>query len=247
MNIRIGNFLYHYRNILFPAVYLLLFLKGPKGPFLLPDYHVAAVVGILVALSGQLVRAITIGLEYIKRGGKNRMPYADDLVQGGIFAHCRNPLYVGNFTILLGTGIASNSFWFMAVGIPFFLIAYRFIIAAEENFLRGKFGPAFDEYCSRVNRVMPNLKGIGETVRGMSFNWKRLISAEYNSAFAWSFAVCASVFQNVWLAGQYSPTNPLVIALWVATGLVMTGYVIARVLKKTGKLRLAPPQQRQGA
>ena len=35
MNIRIGNFLYHYRNILFPAVYLLLFLKGRDGPFLL--------------------------------------------------------------------------------------------------------------------------------------------------------------------------------------------------------------------
>ena len=247
MNIRIGNFLYHYRNILFPAVYLLLFLKGRDGPFLLPDYQVAATVGILVALSGQLVRAITIGLEYIKRGGKNRMPYADDLVQGGIFAHCRNPLYVGNFTILLGTGIASNSFWFMTIGMPFFLITYRFIIAAEENFLRGKFGPAFDEYCSRVNRVMPKLKGIGETIRGMSFNWKRLISAEYNSAFAWSFAVCAAVFQNVWLAGKYSPTNPLVIALWVAAGLVLLAYLIARVLKKTGKLRWAPLRKRQGA
>ncbi|WP_193212998.1 methyltransferase family protein [Luteolibacter marinus] len=240
MNVRIGNFLYHYRNILFPVVYLLLFLKGPDGPFLTADYRIAALAGILIALAGQLVRAVTIGLEYIKRGGKNRMPYADDLVQGGIFAHCRNPLYVGNFTILLGTGIASNSFWFMAVGIPFFFIGYHFIISAEENFLRGKFGGQYDDYCRRVNRVIPRLGGIGATLGSMSFNWKRLVSAEYNSTFAWMIAVCASVLQNVWLSGSYSLSNPVVIAMWTGAGLTVAGYIVARVLKKTGRLRVLP-------
>src|SRR5215510_4259191 len=106
MMIAIGNFLFHYRNGLFPLVYALLLFKSPP---LLPDYRVAALLGFLVAASGQLLRAVTVGLEYIIRGGRHREVYADKLVQGGIFAHCRNPLYVGNYVILIGVGLASNS------------------------------------------------------------------------------------------------------------------------------------------
>ena len=234
MNVRIGNFIYHHRNAMFPVFYILLFLKGP---FLFEDYRLAAAAGILIAGFGQIVRGVTVGLEYIKRGGKNRMPYADDLVRGGIFAHCRNPLYVGNFTILVGTGIASNSLLFAVIGLPFFILAYTFIIAAEENYLRVKFGPEFDDYCSSVNRLVPRLAGLGKTVNSMSFNWRRLVSAEYNSAFLWIVACCASVLQNAWLAGSYSLGDPLVAALWTALALALFGYGVARVLKKAGKLR----------
>ena len=236
MKVRIGNFIYHHRNALFPLFYILLFLKGP---LLFGDYRLAAAVGILVAGLGQLVRGVTVGLEYIKRGGKNRMPYADDLVKGGIFAHCRNPLYVGNFTILVGTGIASNSLLFATIGLPFFVVAYAFIIAAEENYLRVKFGAEFDEYCATVNRLVPRLEGLGKTMGSMSFNWRRLVSAEYNSAFLWIVACCASVLQNAWLAGSYSLGDPLVAGVWCALAVALVGYGVARVLKKSGKLR--PP------
>src|ERR1700741_1760533 len=99
MMVRIGNFLFHYRNGLFPLVYALLILKSQA---LLPDYRVAAAIGLLIALAGQILRAVTIGLEYIVRGGRNRRVYAKNLVQGGVFGHCRNPLYLGNFLILSG-------------------------------------------------------------------------------------------------------------------------------------------------
>lgn len=234
MKVRLGNFIYHHRNVMFPMFYVLLFLKGPR---LLPDYRVAALTGVLIAAAGQLVRGATVGLDYIKRGGLNRMPYADDLVQGGIFAHCRNPLYVGNFTILLGTGIASNSLAFMVIGIPFFILAYTCIIAAEEDYLRGEFGAAFDDYCSRVNRIVPRLSGLGDTLGSMAFNWRRLISAEYNSAFIWIIACHAAILQNIWLAGEYSWDSPLVKALIIGIGLTLTAYLVARVLKKTGRLR----------
>ena len=69
MIIRIGNFLFHYRNGLFPLVYALLIFKSQP---LLHDYRLAAAIGFLVALTGQLLRAITIGLDYIVRGGRNR-------------------------------------------------------------------------------------------------------------------------------------------------------------------------------
>lgn len=232
MKVRLGNFLYHYRNILFPMVYTLLFIKGP---LLVPDYRVAALAGFLIALAGQCLRGATVGLDYIKRGGKNRMPYADDLVTGGLFSHCRNPLYVGNVTILIGAGIASNSLLFMTAGLLFFLITYSCIVAAEENFLRGKFGADFDDYCSKVGRFTFNPKGLGETMRSMRFNWRRLISAEYNSAFIWLLASSAGVLQNAWRADELD--GPVAKGAMAVLGISTFGYLVARILKKTGKLR----------
>lgn len=237
MMIRIGNFFFHYRNGLFPLVYALLFFNSPP---LLPDYRFAALVGFLVALSGQSLRAITIGLDYIIRGGRNRRVYAEKLVQGGIFNHCRNPLYVGNVTILIGVGIASNSLLFLCTAIPFFLFAYRAIIAAEENFLRNKFGQEFDDYCARVNRVVPNLSGISQTLSGARFNWRRLITAEYGSTFIWLSAILLVTLKNIWQHGEYQTARLFVLTLWLLLGLVLAGYAIARFLKKSGRLSSDP-------
>jgi protein-S-isoprenylcysteine O-methyltransferase Ste14 len=231
--IRIGNFLFHYRNGLFPLVYLLLV---PKSPPLLASYKLAAAAGFLVAALGQSVRAVTIGLDYIRRGGRNRQVFADRLVQGGIFAHCRNPLYVGNYLVLAGVGLASNSILFLAIALPFFAVAYRAIIAAEENYLRGKFGADYDEYCSRVNRFIPDFAGLPRTLGQMEFNWRRLISAEYGSAFIWTAALTLVVLKNIWLAGSYRSDAHFVHALWTAFLGVCLAYALARYLKKTGKL-----------
>jgi protein-S-isoprenylcysteine O-methyltransferase Ste14 len=232
--VKIGNFFFHYRNGLFPLVYLLLILKSPG---LFPDFRTALVIGFCVALAGQLLRAITIGLEYIIRGGRNRQVYAEKLVTGGIFSHCRNPLYDGNLLVILGVGIASNSLLFMCIGFPFFLFAYRAIVAAEENFLRNKFGAEFDEYCARVNRFFPNLSGLSQTLSGMRFNWRRLITAEYGSTFAWTLAVILVTFKNLWLRNEYQSSPLLVSALWIALGADILAYAIARYLKKSGRLR----------
>ena len=237
--VKIGNFLFHYRNGIFPLVYAVLLLKSRP---LFPDYRVAALLGFLVALSGQLLRALTICLEYIIRGGRNRQVYAEELVQGGIFVHCRNPLYLGNFVILLGVGLASNSIWFMGAALPFFAFAYWAIIAAEENYLRNKFGKEFDDYCARVNRLLPNFSGITLTLSRTRFNWRRLITAEYGSTFVWLAAMILVTLKNVWLSGEYLTNRQLVSALWILLGLVTLAYGTARYLKKSGRLNsnLAP-------
>jgi protein-S-isoprenylcysteine O-methyltransferase Ste14 len=236
MMVKIGNFLFHYRNGLFPLVYALLIFKSQP---LIADYRLAALFGFLVAASGQLLRAVTVGLEYIIRGGRDRQVYADKLVEGGIFAHCRNPLYVGNYVILLGVGLASNSVLFCAIAVPFFVFAYWAIIAAEENYLRNKFGSQFDDYCARVNRLMPNLSGLGRTLAGMRFNWRRLITAEYGSAFIWLAAVPLVTLKNAWAAGEYNAGNPIVWISWSLLAVATLAYALARFLKKSGLLKSA--------
>lgn len=229
----VGNFFFHYRNGLFPLAYLLLFVPGKS---IFRDYQIAIFLGTLIAVIGQFIRAATIGLDYIIRGGRNRRVYAETLVQGGIFAHCRNPLYVGNYLILLGVGVASNSLLFLVAAMPFFTFAYWSIIAAEESYLRNKFGPEFAVYCSRVNRLLPNLDGIGQTLRGMRFNWQRLVSAEYGSTFIWIAAIILVTLKNLWFSGEYARSIASVRLLWSLLAAAIFGYVVARYLKKSGQL-----------
>ncbi len=233
MMVHIGNLLFHYRNGIFPLLYLLLFVNGPP---LLPWWPAAAILGLIVALAGQALRAVTIGLEYIIRGGRNRRVYAEKLVQGGVFAHCRNPLYVGNCLILLGVGVASNSVVFLALAIPFFLFAYGAIIAAEEDYLRRKFGSEFTEYCQQVNRLIPRLTGIRQTLRGMRFNWRRLVTVEYGSTYIWMAAIILVALKNVWLDAE---TKVPVGVVWMLGSLLLsvsTAYAVARYCKKSGLL-----------
>ena len=232
--VRIGNFFFHYRNGLFPIGYLTMFINGPA---VFHDYRVAFFTGLIVAAAGQSLRAVTIGLDYIIRGGRNRQVYAEKLVQGGIFAHCRNPLYVGNFLILLGVGTASNSMFFLAIGIPFFLFAYWAIIAAEEAFLRNKFGDEFTAYCNRVNRLLPSFAGLNKTLEGMRFNWRRLITAEYGTTYIWMAAIILLALKNLWFSGEYRNYQTIAHVLWVLLLLVTVAYGIARYLKKSGKLK----------
>lgn len=232
--IRIGNFLFHYRNGLFPLAFLLLLWKG--RPIFANDL-VAAGVGFGVAGIGQALRALTIGLAYIIRGGKKRQVYAENLVTEGLFSHCRNPLYVGNLLIVAGVGLAANSLLFMAVGMPFFLFAYRAIVAAEENYLRSKFGQEFDDYCARVNRFLPNPTGLGQTLASMEFNWRRLVVKEYGSAFAWMAGALLLVMKNLWVNQGGVKNNPLFWTFGVLLLLVVISYAIARYLKKSRLLR----------
>src|SRR4029078_10304588 len=110
------------------------------------------VLGVLLAASGQALRVVVIGLAYIRRGGVNKEGYADRLVQEGIFAHCRNPLYVGNFLALTGFCLIHDSWACYLICIPIFALAYLSIVLAEEEFLRAKFGEEFEAYCRCVPR-----------------------------------------------------------------------------------------------
>jgi protein-S-isoprenylcysteine O-methyltransferase Ste14 len=229
MMVALGNFLFRFRNGLFPLAYLLLLVKSPR---LFANEYIALGLGLTLALMGQILRAVTIGLVYIRRGGKNRQVYANNLVTEGIFAHCRNPLYVGNFLIIAGVGLVSNSLYFVAIMVPAFFVAYWAIISAEEAFLRNKFGAEYDNYCARVHRVLPNFAGLSQTLGQHSFNWRRLVVKEYGSTFAWTAGVLLIIAWNRWRYHEYGSTANLlpILASFLATDIVVWG--VARYCKK---------------
>ena len=237
--VAIGRVLFNTRNALFPIALIVFALASrPLYPFGLASWDLAMdLFGFAVALAGQALRVAVIGLDYIQRGGKNRQIHADHLVTGGFFAHSRNPLYVGNWLVYLGLFIMLNSVVGWLVGVPFFLIAYLCITAAEEDFLSRQFGAAYAEYKARVPRYWPNWKGLGATMRGMEFDWKRVIRKEYGSTFSWITTALALVWWETYRnqsAFQAYCAMLIVLGLWAP---VVLGYVIARVMKKSGALQ----------
>jgi len=195
------------------------------------------IIGLIITITGQAIRGATIGLAYIIRGGKEGKVYAEELVTTGIFNHCRNPLYVGNILMLLGVGVLSNSLLYVAVVMPLFLIIYQAIVLAEENFLRNKFGASFDQYCSRVNRWIPSLKGISSTFRSMTFKWKRWILKEYNTQYVWLTGIVLILLLNYpQLTNSDEHKRNVLLAVILPFLLLM--YVLVRYLKKSGKWKV---------
>jgi protein-S-isoprenylcysteine O-methyltransferase Ste14 len=237
--VAVGNQLFHYRNVLFPVSFVVIALASrPRwwGGDARADAIMDA-VGLAISLAGQLLRAAVIGLVYIIRGGKDRRIYADALVTEGFFAHSRNPLYVGNMLVYLGLFIVLNSVLGYAVGVPFFFAAYWCITLAEEDFLRRQFGAAFDDYYRRVPRFIPKLRGLGQTMRGTRFHWKRLVRKEYGATFSWITTALALLYwESVRNQGVSASQGRLrfVLIVWAIVGV---GYLGVRFLKKTKRLQ----------
>jgi protein-S-isoprenylcysteine O-methyltransferase Ste14 len=238
MLIRIGHFFFRTRNLLFPAVLLTLAL-GTKPLVINGDWQLDRrldVVGFVVALIGQLLRVLVIGFAYITRGGKNSRIHADSLVREGIFAYSRNPLYLGNILIVVGLTIVHGSWWIYCLGIPFFVFAYLAIVSAEEDFLRHKFGRAYDDYCRRVNRFVPSLRRPSRTLEHLTFDWKKVVRKEYGTPFAWMSGMLGIVvLERVVTPGAFlAPRTRLAIS--VAWAVLVLAYLTARMLKKRGTL-----------
>jgi protein-S-isoprenylcysteine O-methyltransferase Ste14 len=234
-----GNWLFKYRNTVFPLMMLALFLGfRPRlaGGSLASDLCID-LLGFAVALTGQALRAAVIGYAYIKRGGLNKKVHADRLVTEGFFAHARNPLYNGNLLILAGLFIIHNSPWVYLIGGVYFLIAYLAIVAAEETFLSGRFGGEYAAYCARVNRWWPRLRGLRATMQGMAFNWRRVLVKDYASACTWMITALLLIGYERVIYGPGRAGRVDWLLLGMATMTLVALAVLVSVLKKRRILR----------
>jgi len=236
--VALGNFFFRWRNGMFPLVFVPLWLLSRPRPAFGSSLADAALdlAGFAVALSGQLLRAGAIGYVYIVRGGKNRRLHAEDLVQEGMFALTRNPLYAGNFLIVLGLFTMIFSPLGYGVGVPFFALAYLAIVAAEEAYLLHKFGGVYADYCRRVPRFFPSLGALRKALAGHRFDWRRLARKEYGTTFTWVALALGIVARERLAAGGWKGARPGL--EWVLAGFAALAgaYGTLRFLKKTQRL-----------
>ena len=237
--VEIGNFSFRYRGYMLPVAVVLLLIPSPD---LAIDCGTVGWIGLCFGLYGQAIRIGTIGFDYIIRGGKDHKVYAEKLVQGGAYSLVRNPMYVGNFFLLIGLAFASDSWLFVLVGVPLSLFMHRAIIAAEENFLRNKFGAEFDHYAATVPRWVPKLSAWGKAFGGMHFNWTRVLAKEYFTPFDYLAAVCIVIAVNLW-AKDRTDDHPMLFALMIfLVALRLVLYYFGNRLRKKEQAAAAAAQ-----
>jgi protein-S-isoprenylcysteine O-methyltransferase Ste14 len=241
-NIAVGNFFFRYRNALFPLVIVVASLTL-RPEVILQSWivdRVLGLAGIVIALTGQAVRLITIGFDYIHRGGKDGKVYAGRLVRGGIYGLTRNPMYLGNSLIAIGVTMLMGAPLGYLIVIPFFLFVYQAIIAAEEAYLRNKFGAEYEDYEANVNRIVPSLSRIKESFAGMRFDWRRSIKKDIGTVVGLTIGLnILPVWRSYFLYDTGTTKLAAIRAVWIVLAITIV-YLVLLKMKRSKRLFQQP-------
>jgi protein-S-isoprenylcysteine O-methyltransferase Ste14 len=143
-------------------------------------------IGSALVIPGLLIRALASG----------ELQKNEQLATGGLYAHTRNPLYLGSLILAIGFALASRSWWIVAGIILLFFAIYLPVIRAEEEFLRGRF-PQFEDYARQVPRFFPRARSSSKNSGAFSWDlyWKH---REYNAALGAAGMMAVLVAKLLW-------------------------------------------------
>jgi protein-S-isoprenylcysteine O-methyltransferase Ste14 len=90
----------------------------------------------------------------LRKSGTTFLPAgaASVLVTTGPFVRFRNPIYLGDALVLLGTAEITKSIWFVAAALIFGVLVTILQIIPEERHLERQFGDAYLDYKARTRR-----------------------------------------------------------------------------------------------
>lgn len=128
----------------------------PFAPSLAGELALAALAVLLTWLSAWFcLRAVqTLGRQWTFAA---RVIRDHELVTAGPYSVVRNPIYLGMFGLMLGTGLVLATWWSLSLAAVTYLLGNGIRIRAEEQLLKETFGPQFQEYASRVPAFLPRI------------------------------------------------------------------------------------------
>lgn len=236
---RSGNWLFRWRAV--PPVLALLVLMLHLG-----NYHYLfdsrraddlwQLGCLLVAVAGLALRAYVVGHTPKDTSGRNaREQRAASLNTSGLYSVVRHPLYVGNFLIYLGTVAFTHDPWPASVCLLVFWLYYERIMAAEERFLRARFGAQFEEWAQVTPAFVPKPRLWRHP--DLPFSLRNVLRREYNNVF--------SVLLAMFLldaASESAAQGRFALGPWwvVALAVGFVAWLVLRTLKRhTELLRVA--------
>lgn len=235
----LGHFFFAYRDYLFPFTFFILLLTTRPALLFGSEYGDwwLDLIGVLTCCLGQSCRFLVAGyVNNIRRRGYKRQIGAELLIQSGIFAHVRNPLYVGNLLIVSGFALISNNLWWYLVVLPSFGFVYYAIVIAEEAYLTQTFGAEYVDYCRRVHRFVPRLSGLRQNLMPGFFDWRHALRREYGTICSWGSMTFVLLIWERWKQFGYAARAGEINELFVGLLFLLLVYYAVRQWKQNGRL-----------
>jgi len=230
-----GNWLFRRRSwipliIAIPGLILLYFTDHYRIIF---NWKVELIF-LGISLSGQMIRVLTVGFAPGNTSGRNTTSgqIADEINVTGIYSIVRHPLYIGNYFMWLGPVLFIRSVWFLIVITLAYWLYYERIMFAEEQFLRRKFGDAYDKWSEKVKAVIPSFKNY--IPPKLTFSFRTVLRREYNS-----FINIFLMFSVLDLARNFFISGRIFITPmwgWFLSGSVVFWLVVRLIHKNTSWL-----------
>ncbi len=104
---------------------------------------------------GELIRIYSVAFLGKRAHGKE-ITDTSEIITSGPYRFVRNPVYVGNFLIAMGTAVFGGITWLVILTFILFLVQYYFISQLEETTLRDQFGDDYRIYCEKVPGWIPH-------------------------------------------------------------------------------------------
>ena len=113
-------------------------------------------LGIFLCAAGGVLRLWPVFVLGNRFSGLVAIQPGHTLETHGIYAHIRNPSYLGMLTIMLGWALAFRA----GAGVlltALLLVPLLARIRAEERLLHAHFGPEYTDYCAHTWRLIPGI------------------------------------------------------------------------------------------
>ena len=181
---QLGNQLFRFRSytplLLIPLLYLEV---GESGLSAKSQWNMSWELFCFgVALTGLAVRALTIGFVPKGTSGRNTTSQrAQVLNTTGLYSSLRNPLYLGNYLIVLGVMLLSQNWELVLIGTLLFFAAYIPIILVEERYLLKTFGQEYEQFAAQTPCLLPAWRWKRPEY---PWSWKMLLRREHDTMFS---------------------------------------------------------------
>lgn len=190
---------------------------------------------VALSLSGLALRAAVVGCKARGTSGRNRrVQNAHHLNTSGLYSIVRHPLYLGNALMWAGVAIFPRV-WVAAVFAgAFFWVFYERVMAAEEDFLRVRFGAEYERWADRTPAFVP--APARWRPPDLPFSFRAVLKAEYPG-----FLALAVVFTAMRTALDLLQAHRLIVRPYWLTflGAGVLSYLVLRTLRKhTGVLHV---------
>ncbi len=126
-----------------------------------PDVRGVGAGGWLLIVAGSALYLVCAFWGFAIHGKGTPLPLdpPKKLVADGPYGVVRNPMYWGVASVMLGEAAVFHSLALAEWAVGLLVCANVFVLLVEEPTLKRKFGAEFEEYCRRVPRWIPHIKG----------------------------------------------------------------------------------------